>query len=98
MCPRFVARHDDAAAPWTPGRSPDAVAVRLVVVDASEQLLRGTEEVQNVFTIAGDPDVLVRLRVHDVDHPRRVVDRIGQTGRTTHTTTLIVMRDRARDD
>lgn len=63
-----------------------------------EQLLRGIEEVQNVFTIAGDPDVLVRLRVHDVDHLQRVVNRIRRTGRTTHTKTLIVMRDWARGE
>lgn len=44
-----------------------------------EQFLREMAEVQNYFTVAGDPDVLVRLRVRDVDHLQRVVNRIRHT-------------------
>jgi Lrp/AsnC family leucine-responsive transcriptional regulator len=65
-----------------------------------EESLRDMEEVQNFFTVAGDPDVLVRLRVRDVDHLQRVVNTIRRTGRATNTKTLIVMYDwtRGEDD
>jgi Lrp/AsnC family leucine-responsive transcriptional regulator len=52
-------------------------------------------EVVESFTLAGDPDALVRLRVTDVDHLRRVIDTIrrGQRGRVKiiNTKTLIVL-------
>jgi Lrp/AsnC family leucine-responsive transcriptional regulator len=63
-----------------------------------EQVLREMEEVQNFFTVAGDPDVLVRLRVHDVDHLQRVVNTIRRTGKATGTKTLIVMYDWTRGE
>ena len=43
------------------------------------------------FTIAGDPDALIRLRVRDLDHLKRVVDTIRRSGRVTGTKTLIVL-------
>jgi Lrp/AsnC family transcriptional regulator, leucine-responsive regulatory protein len=61
-----------------------------------ERTLREMTEVQNFFTVAGDPDVLVRLRVRDVDHLQRVVNRIRRTGRALGTKTLIVMYDWTR--
>lgn len=61
-----------------------------------EQVLREMEEVQNFFTVAGDPDVLVRLRVKDVDHLQRVVNKIRRTGKATGTKTMIVMYDWTR--
>ena len=61
-----------------------------------EEVLRDMSEVQNFFTVAGDPDVLVRLRVRDVDHLQRVVNRIRRTGRALGTKTLIVMYDWTR--
>ena len=48
-------------------------------------------ELVEAFTIAGDPDALVRLRVTDVDHLKRVIDRIRRTGKVTGTKTLIVL-------
>ncbi len=48
-------------------------------------------EVIEAFTTAGDPDALARIRVHDLDHLKRVVDRIRRTGRITGTKTLIVL-------
>ena len=48
-------------------------------------------EVVESFTISGDPDALVRLRVRDVDHLKRVIDRIRRTGIVTGTKTLIVL-------
>jgi Lrp/AsnC family leucine-responsive transcriptional regulator len=48
-------------------------------------------EVVESFTTAGDPDALVRLRVRDLDHLKRAIDRIRRTGRVTGTKTLIVL-------
>ena len=48
-------------------------------------------EVIEAFTAAGDPDALARIRVHDLEHLKRVVDRIRRTGRVTGTKTLIVL-------
>lgn len=48
-------------------------------------------EVVEAFTIAGDPDALVRLRVTDLDHLKQVIDRIRRSGKVTGTKTLIVL-------
>jgi DNA-binding Lrp family transcriptional regulator len=48
-------------------------------------------ELVEAFTTAGDPDALVRLRVTDLDHLKRVVDKIRRTGKVTGTKTLIVL-------
>jgi Lrp/AsnC family leucine-responsive transcriptional regulator len=48
-------------------------------------------EVIEAFTTAGDPDALVRIRVHDLEHLKHVVDRIRRTGHVTGTKTLIVL-------
>jgi Lrp/AsnC family leucine-responsive transcriptional regulator len=62
-------------------------------------ILREVPEVQEFFTIAGDPDALVRIRVEDVDHLQRVVNAMRRTGKLTGTKTLIVMHtwSRAQD-
>ena len=46
-------------------------------------ILREVPEVQEFFTIAGDPDALVRIRVDDVDHLQRVVNAMRRTGKLT---------------
>ena len=52
-------------------------------------------ELVESFTLAGDPDALVRLRVTDVDHLKRVIDQIrrGRRGgaKIINTKTLIVL-------
>jgi len=48
-------------------------------------------ELVEAFTIAADPDALVRLRVRDLDHLKRVIDSIRRTGGVTGTKTLIVL-------
>ena len=53
-------------------------------------------EVIEAFTTAGDPDALARIRVHDLEHLKRVVDRIRRTGRVTGTKTLIVLGGTSR--
>lgn len=52
-------------------------------------------EVVESFTLAGEPDALVRLRVDDVDHLKRVIDRMRRGRRAgakvVGTKTLIVL-------
>ena len=48
-------------------------------------------ELVESFTTAGDPDALVRVRANDLDHLKRVIDRIRRSGRVTGTKTLIVL-------
>jgi DNA-binding Lrp family transcriptional regulator len=48
-------------------------------------------EVEAVFTIAGDPDALVHLRVRDVADLTRVIDRLRRGGKVVGTKTLIVL-------
>jgi len=60
-------------------------------VDDIEAAAGGLPEVVEAFTTAGDPDALVRVRVSDLDHLKRVVDRIRRTGKITGTKTLIVL-------
>lgn len=56
-----------------------------------EEIARQVPEVQQYFTIAGDPDALVRFRVRSVDHLQQVVNAIRRTGIVAGTKTLIVM-------
>jgi DNA-binding Lrp family transcriptional regulator len=48
-------------------------------------------EVQEIFTIAGDTDALVRIRVHDVEHLKHVVNMLRRTEHVTGTKTLMVL-------
>lgn len=48
-------------------------------------------EVQAVFTIAGDPDALVQVRVRDITHLQQVIDGLRSAGRVTGTKTLMVL-------
>jgi Lrp/AsnC family transcriptional regulator, leucine-responsive regulatory protein len=52
-------------------------------------------ELVESFTVAGDPDALVRLRVNDVDHLKQVIDQIRQgrrgSAKVIGTKTLIVL-------
>jgi DNA-binding Lrp family transcriptional regulator len=52
-------------------------------------------ELVEAFTLAGDPDALVRLRVRDVEHLKRVIDQVrrGRRGgaKILGTKTLIVL-------
>lgn len=60
-------------------------------VDDIEGAVAGMPEVVEAFTTAGDPDALVRVRAADLDHLKRVIDRIRRTGKVTGTKTLIVL-------
>lgn len=60
-----------------------------------DHALDGLPELVESFTVAGDPDALVRLRVKDVDHLKDVIDRMRQSRRGSAkiigTKTLIVL-------
>lgn len=60
-------------------------------VDDIEAVAADLPEVVEAFTTAGDPDALVRVRAADLDHLKRVVDRIRRSGKVTGTKTLIVL-------
>ena len=60
-------------------------------VDDIDETFAGVPELVEAFTIAGDPDALVRLRVRDLDHLKRVIDNIRRTQDVTGTKTLIVL-------
>ncbi|NRQ35790.1 Lrp/AsnC family transcriptional regulator [Nonomuraea sp. NN258] len=57
----------------------------------------GLPEVQAVFTIAGDPDALIHVRVRDIDHLQQVIDSLRRTGSVTGTKTLMVLGSWTRD-
>ncbi|WCB93077.1 hypothetical protein DSM104299_01779 [Baekduia alba] len=64
-------------------------------VDDIDRALVDLPELVESFTLAGDPDALVRVRVDDVDHLKRVIDRVrrGRRGgaKIIGTKTLIVL-------
>ena len=64
-----------------------------------EEIAKQFPEVQQYYTIAGDPDGIVRFRVRNVDHLQQVVNKIRKTPIVAGTKTLIVMSvwDRALD-
>jgi Lrp/AsnC family transcriptional regulator, leucine-responsive regulatory protein len=47
--------------------------------------------VREVFTVAGDPDALVRIRLENVAHLKDVVNALRHSGRVTGTKTLMVL-------
>jgi Lrp/AsnC family transcriptional regulator, leucine-responsive regulatory protein len=65
-------------------------------VDKIAGIADNIEEVQAVFTIAGDPDALAWIRVSDVHELKRVIDRLRNSGDVIGTKTLIVLGTSAR--
>jgi Lrp/AsnC family transcriptional regulator, leucine-responsive regulatory protein len=60
-------------------------------VDEILDALRQIPEVREIFTTAGDPDALIRIRVEDVADLKRVVSALRSSGRVTGTKTLMVL-------
>jgi Lrp/AsnC family leucine-responsive transcriptional regulator len=60
-------------------------------VDDIEGIIGEIPEIEALFTVAGDPDALAWIRVHDVEDLKRVIDRIRATGRVSGTKTLMVL-------
>ena len=56
-----------------------------------DRVVADLPELVESFTTAGDPDGLLRVRANDLDHLRRVIDRVRRSGRVTGTKTLIVL-------
>lgn len=54
-------------------------------------IVADAREVESLFMTAGDPDALVQLRVEDVEHLKRVIDRFRRSGKVTGTKTLMVL-------
>ncbi|MFD7898214.1 Lrp/AsnC family transcriptional regulator [Streptomyces sp. NPDC059568] len=48
-------------------------------------------EVVGVYTIAGDPDALVHVRVRDIGHLQQTIDGLRRSGQVTGTKTLMVL-------
>jgi Lrp/AsnC family transcriptional regulator, leucine-responsive regulatory protein len=48
-------------------------------------------EVHAIYTIAGDPDALIHLRVRDVAHLQQAIDALRRAGTVTGTKTLLVL-------
>lgn len=67
-------------------------------VDDIDAAVADLPELVESFTLAGDPDALIRVRVADVDHLKRVIDRVrrGRRGgaKIIGTKTLIVLASR----
>jgi len=62
-------------------------------VEANEfrEIAEQIPEIQQYFTIAGDPDGLVRFRARSLDHLQQVVNAIRKLPLVAGTKTLIVM-------
>jgi Lrp/AsnC family transcriptional regulator, leucine-responsive regulatory protein len=54
-------------------------------------------EVQEVLTVAGDPDALVRIRVDGIEQLQTVVNRLRTGGSVTGTKTLVVLESWRRE-
>ena len=55
------------------------------------EYVAGIPEVDEVLTLAGDPDALLRIRVDGVEDLRRVVSQLRAGGQISSTKTLVVL-------
>lgn len=60
-------------------------------VEEITEIAAATPEVEALFTIAGDPDAIVQIRIADVDRLNVVIDRFRRSGKVVGTKTLIVL-------
>jgi DNA-binding Lrp family transcriptional regulator len=93
----FTAKIDHAKLGWgveafTEVRYAGATRVADIVASAT-----AVPEVQAVYTIAGDLDALVQVRVRDLAHLQEVVDALRRTGAVTGTKTLMVLTSWVRE-
>lgn len=87
----FTVQVDHAKLGWgveafTEVRYAGTTAVGDIVATAST-----IPEVQAVYTIAGDPDALIQVRVRDLAHLQATIDRLRRAGTVTGTKTLMVL-------
>jgi Lrp/AsnC family transcriptional regulator, leucine-responsive regulatory protein len=67
-------------------------------VESITQAASAIPEVVEIFTIAGDPDALVRIRVDNVQHLQQVVDSLRRHRDVIGTKTLMVLGTWRRTD
>lgn len=70
------------------------IEIRMLgAVDAEQlaDLARGIPQILEFYNVAGDPDLLVRLRVDDREELAGVVNQLRRTGLIAGTKTLIVL-------
>lgn len=60
-------------------------------VDDIAGVADGLDEVEALYTTAGDPDAVGLIRVRDVDHLKRVIDVMRRSRYITGTKTLMVL-------
>ncbi len=87
----FTAQVDQSKLGWTVEAFTE---VRFLGTVAPEEMLRSTAqipEVEAVYTIAGDPDMLVKMRARDHAHLQEVITRLRRRGKATGTKTMIVL-------
>ena len=60
-------------------------------IDDLTSTVAGVESVRAAWALAGDPDMLVRVRVKNVSQLKDVVNDLRQTGRVTGTKTMMVL-------
>lgn len=93
----FTAQVDHAKLGWgveafTELRYAGRTGVSEIVATAST-----VPEVQAIYTIAGDPDALVHVRVRDIPHLQTVIDTLRRAGTVTGTKTLMVLGSWTRE-
>jgi DNA-binding Lrp family transcriptional regulator len=93
----FTAQVDHAKLGWgveafTELRYAGRTGVGEIVATAST-----VPEVQAIYTIAGDPDALVHVRVRDIPHLQTVIDTLRRAGTVTGTKTLMVLGSWTRE-
>ncbi|HUQ57785.1 Lrp/AsnC family transcriptional regulator [Lentzea sp.] len=67
-----------------------------VIVEEATDALMQIPEIQEILTVAGDPDALARVRLNGIAHLRDVIDRMRHGGRVIGTKTLIVVGRKRR--
>lgn len=91
----YVAIVDDTQA----GGLEAFIEVRMVgAVDADElaDMARGIPQILEFYNVAGDPDLLMRLRVDDREELAGVVNALRRRGKVAGTKTLIVLHSWSR--
>lgn len=60
------------------------------------EFVAGIPEVEEVLTLAGDPDAIVKIRVDGVEHLRKVVSSLRSGAEVTGTRTLVILESWTR--
>src|ERR1051325_10240288 len=94
----FTVKIDHAALGWgieafIELRYAGSTPVSAIIATASS-----VAEVQAIYTIAGDPDAVVHLRVRDITHLQQAIDRLRRTGTVVGTKTLMILGSWSRED